>query len=218
MRTKGSFRKSIILISIMMISGFTFFAEQSFAQEANKGKQTKPDVKIKVNKEFDNKGNITRYDSTYSYTWSNNGQMPTNIDSVFVGFNHNFKFGGDLDSMFNNFGSNWPFEGNDLFSQPFSHQDKRLEEFFRNHQLHKFPSDSTLGCNPHDFFNRDFKEMLKQHQRLMDDFFHQFNSERDSLITPPIDTLPSKVIPKSKIKIEKQNEIQNSKPNKTISV
>ena len=200
---------------MVLISGFSFLANQSFAQEVNKSKQTKPDVKIKVNKEFDDKGNVTRYDSTYSYSWSSNGQFSTNIDSLFMGFNHSFRVGGEFDSMLNNFGFDWPFGENDMFTQPFANHNKQLEEFFRNHQT---PADSTFGGMNKESFTRDFWEMQQQHQKLMEEFFHQFKIHRDSLIINPNDTIPSKETPRGKIKPEKQNYFPRSKMTKTINV
>jgi hypothetical protein len=35
----------------------------------------KPKFNVKVNKEFDSKGNLIRYDSTYSYSFKGNGSM-----------------------------------------------------------------------------------------------------------------------------------------------
>jgi len=65
--------------------------------------KVQPDVNIKVNKEYDENGNLIRYDSTYTYIYSN---MDGNIqlqDSVFNDFMQHFNehFGIKDDPFFN---------------------------------------------------------------------------------------------------------------------
>lgn len=53
---------------------------------------TKPEVKIKVNKQYDDRGNIVKYDSTYSYFYSSPGGkiLESSNDSVFNKFRNFF--------------------------------------------------------------------------------------------------------------------------------
>lgn len=78
----------------------------SFAQKPQiPNTENQPKVNINVNKQFDENGNIVRYDSTYSWSWSN---MEENFsDSVFSQIfpksnflwnNHLSEF--DIDSLF----------------------------------------------------------------------------------------------------------------------
>ena len=214
METKRFSRIILRLWVVLIVTVFASLTNQSIAQESKGNKPAKPDVKIKVNKEYDEKGNVTRYDSTYSYSWSGNGQFPSNIDSVFRGFNHGFEFGGNIDSMLNHMGFNWSLNGRDFFDQQLSQHNKHFEEFFRHGML---PKDSTIDHN-HDFFGNDMQKMFKQQQQLMERFLKQFNMFHDSLLVNPIDTVPSINLPKNKIKPQNQNYKLQNQSGKTISV
>jgi len=214
METNSISRRNLILIAFI-ISGFAFLTNQCFAQEVKKEKQNKPDVKIRVNREYDDKGNITRFDSTYSYSWSGTGEAPANIDSIFRGFNQTFGFRDDLDSMLNHMGFSWPFEEEDFFSQPFSQHKKQFEEFFRHNQ---FPTDSSVENSSNNFLSRDFQKMLEQHQELMDHFFDRFYLNSDSLMIYHNDSIFQNLLPSGKFMPDKQNDRQNSRTEKTISV
>src|SRR4030042_2806524 len=77
-----------------------------------KGKKGQPDVKIDVRREYDENGNISTYDSSYSFSWSYDGSM--DMDSIF-------------ESLRNNFGIS-PFAEDDFFGMPFEnhHQFRML--------------------------------------------------------------------------------------------
>lgn len=81
--------------------------------------QNKPHVEIKVNKEYDKKGNVIRYDSTYVYTYSNTGgnieQWP---DSIFFPKILGFDFADVLNPL--HFAPNDSTTSSlDLFNDPF---------------------------------------------------------------------------------------------------
>jgi hypothetical protein len=50
----------------------------------------KPDVRFKVNKQFDEKGNLIGYDSTYTYSFSGAGQNDTDMKQIFDDFPSQF--------------------------------------------------------------------------------------------------------------------------------
>lgn len=96
-----------------------------------------PVTSWKVNKQYDNKGNLVRYDSTYSYSYSSSGNS-AEADSLMQQFrqqwNTQFNFGGLFrhpfpmftDSLF----SDIALPGH--FSQQWSKQDKAATEAKRN--------------------------------------------------------------------------------------
>jgi len=214
MKTKMSTPTRSFLVISLLIAGLSCLDPQTSAQEVNKS--NKPDVKIKVNKEYDNKGNVTRYDSTYSYSWSGNGQIPADADSLLKGFNHHFYFGNSADSIFKGMDFEGLFGNDPFFSQPFSRSGKQFEELF-NRNL--FPTDSSFENNPYDPFNQDFREMIKQQQQRMDQFYKQLYFNNDSLIITPNDTIPFREDPqKGNDNSEKQNYLQSKKNDKTISI
>jgi hypothetical protein len=210
MKAIGTNRKNAILIVLIVSVGLFFLNKPCFAQDLNKEKQKKPDVKIKVNKEFDDKGNITRFDSTYSYSWSGNGQIPSNLDSLFKGFNHSFKSDRNIDSLLNQLGFSNSFNDNDFFSQPFFDQNMQFEDFFNQSP---FRIDSLLSNHHNGLVGHDFDEMMKHQQQLMEQLFHRFNFNQDSLIIKYKDTIPL-----NRLKPKKQNFMESKSTDKTINV
>ncbi|MFP4025279.1 MAG: hypothetical protein ACLFVR_12210 [Thiohalospira sp.] len=111
--------------------------------------KTNPKIDIKVNKEFDDDGNIIRYDSTYSYiyTYPNGKQESINIDSLFQSFQPYF---------FN--------RSFDLMQDPFKHFFER-DSFYERHFF------------DHDYFMQQFEqerfkfeEMMKRMDSLRNEF------------------------------------------------
>ncbi|PBQ33536.1 hypothetical protein CNR22_17720 [Sphingobacteriaceae bacterium] len=66
--------------------------ELSFANSTQKETETlsKPVVRFKVNKQYDTNGNVIRYDSTYSYSYSGTGEMDTEIKKLLGNSNSHF--------------------------------------------------------------------------------------------------------------------------------
>jgi hypothetical protein len=58
---------------------------------AQKSETNKPEIKIVIKKEHDEKGNVIRYDSTYTYTWTNRSDT-SEIDTVIKHIDKYFKF------------------------------------------------------------------------------------------------------------------------------
>jgi hypothetical protein len=119
-----------------------------------------PQTNIKVNREYDKNGNLIRYDSTYSYSYSNVSGSPANIDSLLNQFG--FQMG---DSGF-------------FFQNPFD------QDFFSTDSL--FWQDPFM--NPGYFGNsiQEQMEMMEQMIRRMDSISQpgtkpQFNSQRKNL-------------------------------------
>jgi hypothetical protein len=91
--------------------------------EANE--KNKPKIDIKVNKQYDDKGNVIGYDSTYSYIYSDSAATLQN-DSMFSNF-HNFP-----GFQFHSF-NNMPLNIDSLMKQnPFSHGFNFNDPFFDN--------------------------------------------------------------------------------------
>lgn len=100
-------------------------------QENVTPKQNEPKVQINVNREFDENGNVVRYDSTYSWLWSS-------TDTAGMGAQFHFKqsFGNDpfgyeffSDSFIPGFNDSLfsdPFMGQ--FDQDFMNFDRMMEE------------------------------------------------------------------------------------------
>lgn len=106
----------------------------------------KPKVDYKVNKEYDENGNLIRFDSTYTYYYSNIDKDAMLKDSIIKKFNTRFNMK-DLfgNSLFNDFFQENNFNEDDFFK----------EDFFRGN------------------FKRN-QEMLNKMMKRMDSLKNQF--------------------------------------------
>jgi len=84
----------------------------------------KPKTDIKVNKEYDENGNLIRYDSSYSYYYSNISNDTLVRDSIFNDFQNYFN---------KRYGfSNEPFFDDYFFEDSLLHYDFYKQDFFSN--------------------------------------------------------------------------------------
>ena len=142
-------------VKAMMITGIlialALVVNNLYAQKKNKEGNPKsivnqPQVNIKVDKQTDKNGNITRYDSTYSWSWSGNGQMPENVDSL-------------MKCMHDRFGKGFSFNGRN----PGFHSDLFNDSAFF--------SDNFEGMFGKDFGNMD--KMFAEQEKMMKKYFDQ---------------------------------------------
>lgn len=210
-------KKSIQFAALVMVALITSWSNclSLFAQDANKAIPNKPDIKYKVNKEYDKNGNITRYDSTYSYSWSSNGQIPFDIDSVYYHFKNLGFINFDFDYTFNHLGESIPFRNDSIFGKTFPNFDKQFEDFFKNTP---FSMDPFLDNNSKSYIGGDIQKQLFEHQKRMEQLFHDFYLNPDSINKTPNKNFQKNLMPQGKPRPQKQNYFPNKKTNKTISV
>lgn len=127
-----------LMLPLMML----FFYSCMQAQEPTKNQNAnEPKVHIDVNKEFDEQGNVTRYDSTYVWTWSSDGNIQQMPDSMLQqmmkewnmpGFDMfaNDPFFNLNDSLMMNPFGNMPFF-DDRIEQLLEQQQRMMEELFQ---------------------------------------------------------------------------------------
>jgi hypothetical protein len=97
-----------------------------------------PKTDIRVNKEYDANGNLIRYDSTYSYFYSNIENDPALEDSIFRDFRSHFnqRYGFSNEPFFDEFFFedsllNYDFYKNDFFSNRFNRDMGSMNHLFR---------------------------------------------------------------------------------------
>ena len=153
MKTSGTF----LIIFIFSISVFG----QDKDQDASESKE--PEVKTETRKEFDENGNLSRYDSVYTWKWSDEGSFN---EEFFKNFEENFK----------QFHKGWEGFGEEFMSK-FYLDDKAHEKFkdIQENFEFNFP-DST-------FFEDHFKKFFKDDQFQ----FHGFNFNGENLEEMPFD-------------------------------
>jgi hypothetical protein len=175
-----------------------------YAQEGEEEKSNKPEILWNVQKEYDENGNIIRYDSSYSFYYSSPGLSNNFPDSIRQYFDFSFPdFSGDDPFMISPF-DQFPFdeplppsgrfphsdtESDSLFSEffhlhPFEHffEDPFFDQFFND----EFFKEDSIAFNLHadPFFSPfipDPRDMFRKQHELMEKFFEWHNVPPDSL-------------------------------------
>ena len=166
-------KRLIILLSLIFV-GFIIIVAQN--PKTNKAKNPKPGKNqpkedIRVNREYDENGNLIKFDSIYSYRYSSDSDsmnfdfkdFPDSFGMNFNMFNDsafNQSFFKDFDPFFGSFGQN---------------QDSLMEKFSNMHHFH-FRHDSTgqSFMDLDDFFNQ-FQEFKNDSNSSMQPFINEFN-------------------------------------------
>lgn len=138
----------------MLSAGFT---SCSYGQKEKITGKNNPQIDIKVNKKYDEKGNLIQYDSSYTYFWSNREDIDTSILSDFRN-NKFFLFDNDSDLF-------------DFFSYP------RLHSPFKSF----FDDDYDLFS-----FNFDFNKEFEKMRKMQEEIFKQHEQILRKFMQPPI--------------------------------
>lgn len=133
----------IMLVSLLFVvfSGCNGQTKKENSQLAETKKVTplkedslaKPRIDVKVNRQYDDKGNIVRFDSTYSYFYSSpKGSMHLGNDSVFSSFRSFFEksYPDLMDSRTNHI-----FFNDSLFKYDFFNDDYFQKRFELNNRM-----------------------------------------------------------------------------------
>lgn len=175
-------RFALTLIVPLFMTSCTYSQNNKKEQSAS-GNQ--PKIKIKVNKQYDDKGNVIGYDSIYSYSYSDSLNSDNHDTTVLHSFNFpngqipgNFNYHFNLDSIF----KNDPFLNGDGFNNdPFS--------------------DFNFNTNPFDHMDKMMQQMDSIQKQMQQGMWHNFRFPNQPLIPAP-----SPQLPKKKIKPQPQPE------------
>lgn len=120
--------KYLLNLAIYLILFVLLFAAiKTKAQE----QKNQPEERYDVHTEVDENGNIIRYDSTYSYSYSGPGEE-INIDSLLKNMPHNFSFDFDDDLFFHDsfpdFSRHFDHDFNFYFNDEYF---KNMDEFLK---------------------------------------------------------------------------------------
>ena len=197
-------KMGILPLATIFFSMIFFLMPNLYGQDG-KAKKGQPDVQIDVRREYDENGNVNRYDSSYSFSWSHDGSM--DLDSLF-------------ESLRNNFGIS-PFDDDEFFNRSFGPSDQfrmfpwhgQINPETENDSLYGYinPEDSIYHFNePYDFFERlhrrgpfvdtpdeffddpffgqdprywpdfDMRSMMENHRKMMEEMhkYFEFNMPR----------------------------------------
>jgi len=151
--------KKLINLFKLSVLLYTFIVSFNNCKgQTNDTIKNKPQINYQVNKEYDNNGNIIRYDSTYSYIYTSPGNSFSFNNSIIFNdslFNNSLMF---PDSLFNNnifnYLNNPDLQYNfneDIFDKQFKEQMKEFEDMLK--QLHNMqkgninPDSSNIDNN-----------------------------------------------------------------------
>ncbi len=156
------------LVLALFCTGFIY------AQEVPDS-QPQPEIQWDVNKEYDEEGNIIRFDSTYSLKWSFPGFDEALMDSLGHRFPMHFPW--EWDEGF--FGS-IPF-GEHIFPDPFI-DDPFFKDFFPE-EFFKYDSSAYRHfAFPHlDHLFPGMDDMMKRQMEIMEEFLQQYDFPADSI-------------------------------------
>ena len=98
--------------------------DNKLADKAKKENIVEPKVDYKVNKSYDENGNLIHYDSTYTYYYSNIDTNSLLKDSIFDKFNQHFNHINPFyNTLFENFFSTQNYTDQDFFREDFFRKD-----------------------------------------------------------------------------------------------
>lgn len=151
MKTGKAIKMGILPLTTMLFLVIFILMPNLYGQEG-KTKKEQPDVQIDVRREYDENGNVNRYDSSYSFSWSYDGSM--DLDSLF-------------ESLRNNFGIS-PFDDDDFFEDPFHgvpFNDTLGDEFFNA---------PFFEQEPRYWPEFDMRSMMENHRKMMEEMHKYF--------------------------------------------
>jgi hypothetical protein len=141
---------SFLLITLLFIN---CNGQSEGNRNNHQAKQNLPATNYKVNREYDKNGNIIRYDSTYSYYYSNVQNDSVLRDSIFDvfknQFNKQFFFSNDPffdDFFFQDSVMNFDFYKKDFFSNHFQNNRNDFDKYF-----------NAMDSIKNEFFNKQFQ-------------------------------------------------------------
>lgn len=136
----SDFNKIRKTCSVFVLLCLTSFSYGQSIEQSEPNKKNQPDVRINVNRELDNNGNVIRYDSTYSWSWSSDGSqdsqqflMNDSNNAFFFKFFDNQDFQNEqfLNLLDNNIDSLYSRH----FSDPyFENMEKQMQEMMHRQQ------------------------------------------------------------------------------------
>ncbi len=146
-----------LMAIIVLLMNFSVPAFSQITLDTTSLNNNRPHIEIKVNKVYDENGNVIEYDSTYVWSYSNSsGDATLNIDP---------------DSLFRQFVPWFSQHINDFSTEPFYHKIFKDSTMY----LDFFNNDYFFDQWQNELF--DFNKELRQMDSLKRIFFDQFLKE-----------------------------------------
>ena len=122
--------KTLKLMPLFCLLFFNCSGQDKQKTETN---TIKPDENITVNKEYDEHGNLTRYDSIYSYSYSSGNKLNDSIKMQFQRHFNNHSFFNDsfFDDFFKRDSTTGLFNHDNFFFDGFMNQDDEIKSMMK---------------------------------------------------------------------------------------
>lgn len=160
-------RPKILLLIAVLISFSSCNAQEKEskknASNADKGELNKPDASWKVNREYDENGNLISYDSTYVYSYSNvegDTLFDRNMEEMILKFHRYLENQGMREPSF-------------FFNDSLNNPDNFFHDQFFSH---RYLGDSDLLLQ--------MRQMDSLHQEFLKKYFPQYREEENRKMIP----------------------------------
>lgn len=122
--------KTLKIIPIFLLLIFSCAGQE----KQNKDTALKPDENITVNKEYDEQGNLIKYDSIYSYSYSSNGKLNDSIKMEFQKHlkNHSLFIDSFSNDFFGKDSLTGQFNPDDFFQKGLINQDEQIKRLMKS--------------------------------------------------------------------------------------
>ncbi|MFA8433569.1 MAG: hypothetical protein ACEPOZ_03535 [Marinifilaceae bacterium] len=154
--------------TLILLFASILLSYNGMAQE-KKEKKCKPNEEIKVNKEYDEQGNLIRYDSTYVYTWSSDSTFRFNDSIIHPQMDEIRKM---MKERFHRFTPSDSVESG-VFGHPFFDHNFFGKDFFKD--------DFFSGSFPDEDFFKDFEKMMEEQMNFRHENMEHLQQHMDSI-------------------------------------
>lgn len=202
--------KSLNIVCTILLFSTSVFSQENDQKQSEK---TEPQVKTETKKEFDDDGNLTRYDSVYTWQWSDTGELS---EELLKNFEKNF----------HQFHENWEGFG-DEFKSGFYLDDEMIENFrdgdfelkfrdslFLDEHFKKFFDDDHFKLHGFNFNGENLEEMPFDKEKM-----DELHKRMKDLFDGEYDERIKKFIEEHKSEIDKiRYQIRESIPNRRKAI
>lgn len=163
-------------LSILSLVCFFIMLKPVFGQ-VDDSIEDKSQLKMEVEKEYDDDGNLTGYDSSWSWYGEDSHYYASKHDSVWTKFHEHWnRVFYDINSR-DFFDSLNIHQWADTMSFHFKDWGQNMEEFIEEERFKPDKSTIEKWHKQHEEFTEKFKKYHEEHKQLLNKYFYQYQNE-----------------------------------------